>query len=83
MQDLPDGGGADLVAESDELAVDAPVPPGGILGGQAHDQGTDAGGDAGSTRPRVRGGPAVADEVAVPAQDRGRGDQESAAATRR
>ena len=61
----------------------AAISPGGILGGQAHDQGADAGGDGGSARPGARGGPAAADELAVPAQDRGRGDQESAAATSR
>ncbi len=30
-EDFPCGGGADLVAESGEFAVDAPIPPGGIL----------------------------------------------------
>ena len=48
-KDLPDGGGADPVAESGEFAVDAAVSPGGVLGGQAHDQGADTGGDGGST----------------------------------
>jgi len=40
VQDLPDGGGADLVAESGEFAVDAPVAPGGVLGGETDGQGT-------------------------------------------
>lgn len=71
---------ADLVAESEEFAVHASIPPGGILGGQAHGQGAKAGGDGGSTWPRVRGGPAAADEVALPAQDRGWSDQESVTA---
>jgi hypothetical protein len=39
VQDRPDGGGADLVAEAGEFAVDASVSPVGVLGGQAHDQG--------------------------------------------
>jgi hypothetical protein len=43
-EDLPDGGGADLVAEAGEFAVDASVAPGGVLGGQADEQGAQAGG---------------------------------------
>jgi hypothetical protein len=39
VQDSPDGGGAELVAEPGELAVDPPVPPHRVLGGQAHGQG--------------------------------------------
>jgi hypothetical protein len=34
LEDLPDGGGADLVAEAGEFAVYSPVAPGGILVGQ-------------------------------------------------
>jgi hypothetical protein len=79
-EDRPHGGGADLVAESGEFAVYASIPPGGILRGQAHDQGADAGADGGSARARVRGGPAAADELPMPAQDRGRGDEQPAAA---
>ena len=63
VQDFPDGGGADLVAEAGEFAVDAPVPPGGVLGGQAHDQGAEAGGDGRSTGPDGLGGPAAGDRV--------------------
>jgi hypothetical protein len=44
-KDLPDSGGADLVAEAGEFAVDPSVAPGGVLGGQAEDQGAQAGGD--------------------------------------
>jgi hypothetical protein len=80
VEDLPHGGGADLVAESDEFAVQAPIPPGGIFGGQAHGQGGNAGGDGWSGCPDGWSGPAALDEVMVPAQDRGRGDQESVAA---
>ena len=45
VQDLPDGGGADLVAESGEFAVDAPIPPGrdsrwpGARSGRGHRRG--------------------------------------------
>ena len=76
LQDVPDGGGADLVAEAGEFAVDASVSPGGVLGGQAHDQGAQAGGDGGSTGSGGLGGPAAGDELAVPAQDGGRGDEQ-------
>ena len=38
VQDGPDGGGADLVAEASEFAVDASVALGGVLGGQADDE---------------------------------------------
>jgi hypothetical protein len=31
LQDLPDGGGGNVMAEADELAVDAAVAPGRIL----------------------------------------------------
>ena len=82
VQDRPDGGGADLVAEAGEFAVDASISPGGVLGGQAHDQGTQAGGDGWSTGPDGLGGPAAGDQLAVPAQDGGRGDEQPEAAGR-
>ena len=59
VQDLPDGGGADLVAEADEFAVDASVAPSGVLGGQADDQSAHAGGHGGSTRSGRLGRPAA------------------------
>jgi hypothetical protein len=61
--------------------VHAPVAPRRILGGEAHDQGADTGGDGWSARLAAWGGPAAGDELAVPAQERGRGDQESLTAT--
>ena len=76
----PDGGGADLVAEAGELAVDPSVSPGGILGGQPHDQGAQAGGDGWSTGSDGLRGPAAGEQLAVPAQDRGRGDEQPEAA---
>ncbi len=76
MKDLPDGGGPDLVAESGEFAVDATVSPGRVLGSQAEDQGTDARGDGRSAGSGRLGGPAAGDQLAVPAQDGGRGDDE-------
>jgi hypothetical protein len=58
------------------------LSPGRVFGGQAKDQGAEAGGGGGSAGAGVRGGPAAVDEVSVPAQDRRRCDQQSAAATR-
>jgi hypothetical protein len=65
VQDGPDGGGADLVAEAGEFAVDALISPGGVLGGQANAEGAQAGGDGGSTGSGAVGGPAAGDELAV------------------
>ena len=81
VEDRPDGGGSDLVAESGEFAVYASIPPGGILRGQAHDQGADTGRNGRAASADRLGGPATADELPMPAQDRRRSDQESAAAT--
>jgi hypothetical protein len=58
-KDLPDSGGADLVAEAGEFAVDPSVAPGGVLGGQAHDQGAQAGRDGWPTRSGGLGSPAA------------------------
>jgi hypothetical protein len=77
VENLPHGGGTDLVAESDKFSMHAAISPGGILGGQAHGEGADAGGDGRAACPHGRGGPLSADELTVPAQDRCRGDQES------
>ena len=49
-QYLPDGRGADSVAESGEFTVDAPIAPGRILGGQPDDQGAEACGNGGPAR---------------------------------
>jgi hypothetical protein len=63
--------------------VDAAVPPGGILGGQSEDEAAEAGGDGGSAGWGGFCGPAAGDQLAVPAQDGGRGDQEPAASADR
>ena len=68
-----------MVAKSGELAVDPPVSPGRILCGQADDQRAYADGDGGSTGPGGLGSPAAGDELSVPAQDRGRCDDQPAA----
>ena len=68
LQDRPDGGGGDSVAESDELALDASVAPGRVLPGHPQHQGPDRlwGGWAAWLSSWV--GPAAGDEVGVPAQ---------------
>ena len=81
VQDRPDGRGTNPVAEPGELAVDAAIPPGRILGGQAQDQRAHSCGNGGTTRPNRRGGPAAGEELPVPAQDGGgRDDQPKSAA---
>ncbi|GAB2879347.1 hypothetical protein GCM10027074_54510 [Streptomyces deserti] len=72
LQDLPDGGGGDLEAQGRELAVDPAVPPGGILAGEAQDQGADRA-DRGRAPAALRhagGGMAPLEQIAVPAQSR-------------
>jgi hypothetical protein len=61
-----------LHSQGGQLAVDPAVPPFGVLAGQPQDQGTDG---AAGRRPAARaahgpGGPAAADDAAVPAHDR-------------
>jgi hypothetical protein len=63
--------------------VDAAVAPSGVVGGHAQDQATQASWDGRPTGPGVLARPAVGDELAVPAQDRGRGNQQAQAASRR
>jgi hypothetical protein len=56
-------------------------PAGRVLGGQAQDQGPDTGGDGGSTSADGFCGPTAGDELSVPAQVRGRCDQQPESAT--
>jgi hypothetical protein len=74
LEDPADGGRADPVAEFQQFALDPPVPPAVILGGEPLDQRGDLGIDR---RPScaVRVGPLAGDEAAVPAQDGTWGDQ--------
>jgi hypothetical protein len=76
LEDLPHGGGADLVAEACEFAVHASVSPGRVLGCQAHRQRPQPGWDRRAAGPAIAGGPAAGHESPVPAQDRcGRDEQ--------
>jgi hypothetical protein len=68
FHDLPDGGGGDGVAEADQFAVDASVAPAGILAGHLQHQVPDRRCGGRSAWSSVRVGPAVGDEVGVPAQ---------------
>jgi len=43
LEDLPDGGGRDLVAEACQLAADPPVAPGGVVAGHLQHEGRIAG----------------------------------------
>src|SRR5215472_10830917 len=61
-----------------QLTVDPAVTPAGVLAGKPEYQGFDvpAGGWPAGPAPLGPGGPAAADDVAVPAHDRVRGDQQ-------
>jgi hypothetical protein len=61
-----------------QLALDPAVSPCGVLTGRPENQGLDvpAGGRSAGRAPLGSGGPAAARDVAVPAQDRVRGDQQ-------
>ena len=76
LQDRPDARGRDDGAHGGELAVDAAVAPGRVLLREAEHEGGGPLGDGRSTRPAVWVGPALGDEVAVPAQQGRRLDEE-------
>jgi hypothetical protein len=78
LQDLPRRRRGYLHSHAGQLAVNPAVPPAGVLAGQPDDQGPDvpAGGRAAARAAHGPGGPASADDVAVPVHDRVRGDQQ-------
>ena len=80
MQDLPHGGGGDRVAEFDELALHAPVPPRRIVRGDAEDELAD-GGCRGRPSGTAPAGvvPFAGDQAPVPGEQRRRGDREDLA----
>jgi hypothetical protein len=77
-EDFPDRRRGDLDAEDGQFAVDASVAPAGVLLGQAQDEGLDAvdgGRPARSFRPGSFG-VVTSEQVAVPAPDGVRGDDQ-------
>jgi hypothetical protein len=78
LEDLPHGGGRDCDAERGEFTVDSTITSAGVLTGQAQDEGLDraAGPWAAGALATGDGGVAAADEVAVPAQNGVRGDDQ-------
>ena len=76
VEDLPHRAGANPVAQPDQLAMDAPVAPGRVLRREPQHQRADLRGDARPARPTTGIRPAPSDQVAVPTQQRGRGDEE-------
>jgi hypothetical protein len=77
-QDPADGAGADVVSESGELALDAAVSPARVLPGQPDNELTQLAVDARAAWP-ARVGPLFRDQVAVPGQQGGGGDESVAA----
>jgi hypothetical protein len=77
LEDLPDRRGCDRDAEPGQLASDPPVPPMLVAGRHTQHQADDV--PVGRWSPwRLQfgfGGPAAADDIAVPAQDRAGGDE--------
>ena len=78
LEDLPYSRCRDADAQASQLAVNPAVPPVGILASQPPDQGLDVPSGRRPAGPGLRGpgGPAAADDVPVPAQDRVRGNQQ-------
>src|SRR6516165_5345631 len=77
LQDRPDARGSDDDAHGGELTVDAAVAPSWVLLRQAQDERGGALCDAWTTGSIVRVGPALGDEVPVPAQERCRLNEEA------
>ena len=77
LEDFPDGGGRDLDCGAGEPAVDALVPPVRVLAGEPQDESSGAAvGRWSAAAFRSGGSGVVAAEVAVPAQDGVRGDDQ-------
>jgi hypothetical protein len=74
LEDPTDRGGADPVAELEQLALDALVSPRAVVGGELLDERGDLGADRRSSRV-VRIGPLLCDQAAMPPQDGAGRDQ--------
>jgi hypothetical protein len=77
-EDGGDRGGRETDAQAEELALDPPIAPPGILPGQAQDQAPGLGVDGGPAGPPVRFGPLPSHQVPVPSKERLRPDHERA-----
>jgi hypothetical protein len=80
VQDLPDHGRGDCVAQAGEFALYPPAAPAPVLPGQTQDELLDdgrGGGAAGATA--LSEGPLTGEELTVPAQQCGGGDREDLA----
>ena len=75
LQNLPDSRRGHGIAEADQLALDAPVPPAGILAGHPQHQCPDRLRCGRPARLSSRVGPASGHEVGVPAQQGPRRDE--------
>jgi hypothetical protein len=78
VQDFPYRRRCYFHSQAGQLAVDPAAAPAGVLAGQPEHQCLDVPAGGWPARPAALGpgGPAAADDVAVPAQDRIRGDQQ-------
>ena len=74
FEDPPDRRGADPAAEFEQLALDPLVSPVRVVRCRLHDQRGESAADRWASA-SVRIGPFLADETAMPAQDRVRGDR--------
>ena len=75
-QDRPDRAGSESVAQAGQLALNAPTTPGRVVPGQPQHQLAHLSRDRWTTRTPPRIGPPPRDQVAMPAQQGGRGDEE-------
>jgi hypothetical protein len=76
VQDLSHCAGRDLVAEADEFTLHAAVSPGRVLGRQVQNEPADLAGDRWPPGTPMWVGPVPGQELPMPAQQRGRGDEE-------
>jgi hypothetical protein len=78
LEDLPHGGSCNLYAPPGQFAVDPAIPPAGVLASQPPDKCPDVAPGRWPAGPAApgSGGLAAADDVAVPAHDRVRGNEQ-------
>ena len=83
LEDLPDGGGRDLVSEAGQFAADPPVASGRVVAGHLQHKQADRRASTGPSGLPMPVGPVAPDQLGVPAQERaGSDDQGQLAAAR-